>query len=216
MLMIVTPTAEKTEALRRTFAKLHTFVYSATYDNFVSCAEKYRPDAIFITVYEVTEILRRKVEKVRELLPLVAILTLSNTDVSGLAPHLSFSLNVHKQTLKFEGNYFSPKAQYDMYITQGSRTVLGLWFSPYLTSVFLYGFLMPFTSEEVFLLRFLAERYPARVSVEEIARHCFTYGKKTPRASVASRISRINKKAEARIFVPIITHRRGEGYGIDF
>ena len=87
---------------------------------------------------------------------------------------------------------------------------------PFDCKVFLCGQKAPFTPEEVFLLRYLAEIYPRCADVRELAALCFTYGKKTPRSTVASRISRINKKAERIISVPILAKKPGEGYGFDF
>ena len=216
MLMVVTPTPEETENLRRTYAKLHTFVYCATYDNFVSSAEKYKPDAVLLVVHSITDVLIRKLEKVKELLPVVALITLSDMDTSPLSPNLKYSLRVQKLTLKFQAHYFAKASQKVSSVSDGALIVSGLLMLPFAERVLLFGRTASFTPEEVFLLRFLAEKHPVRVSAEELGHHCFTYGKPTPRSTVAARISRINKLAEKEIFTPIITYRRGEGYGLDF
>ncbi|MBE6655446.1 MAG: hypothetical protein E7609_01070 [Ruminococcaceae bacterium] len=98
----------------------------------------------------------------------------------------------------------------------GSYIISGLLMVPFDKKVFLCGQKFDLTPEEVFLLRYLATIHPRRACASELGALCFTYGKKTPRATVASRISRINKKAERIISVPIITHLSEEGYGIEF
>ena len=96
------------------------------------------------------------------------------------------------------------------------KGISGLLLHPYDNAVYLAGQAASFTPEEVFLLRYLAKIHPRRASLAEIARLCFPYGKRPYRSSVASRVSRINKEARRLIAVPILTYRRGEGYGIDF
>lgn len=216
MMLVVTPSCEKTEFLRREYAKLHCFVYCATYKNLLRSAEKYTPDVILLYVSSpVTDTLVQKVEQVRALLPDVALITLADTDVSRLAPDLTYSLHVQKLILQFQALYFAYPHAHASY-AKGSIIIEGLLLLPTERMVFLYGHPMSFTPEEVFLLRYLAEIHPRRADADELGRHCFTYGKKTPRSTVASRISRINKRAEAYISVPIITHHRGEGYGFEF
>lgn len=215
MLLIVTPTAEETEAWRHTFAKLHTFVYSATYHNFVTSAENFSPDAIFLIVHEVTDTLLNKLERVRMILPEISLITVSECDVAALSPSLTYSPHVQKFTLKFQAHYFAKKHAYGS-VLPGSRMISGLLLVPFDEYVFLRGRPANFTAEEVFLLRCLAEHHPRRMTEEELGKYCFTYGKKTPRTTVAARISRINKEASRIIASPIITHKTGEGYGIDF
>ena len=215
MILIVAPTNEETEALRRVFVKLGVFVYSTAYSGFIHSAEKYAPSLIVLKVNEVTDRLAQKVKEVRALLGDVTLLTLSDADVSLLLPDLSYSTRVHKRTLLYQALYFSANtATASAFV--GSRIVSGLFLHPYEGEVYLCGQKPRFTPEEVYLLRYLAEIHPRRAAWTELARHCFPYGKRTSRSSVASRISRINKEARRLIFVPILTDRRGEGYGIDF
>lgn len=215
MLLIVAPTAEETEAWRHTFAKLHTFVYSATYHNFVTSAEKFSPNAILLVVHEVTDTLLSKLKRVRAFLPDCALITISKCDTAELSPDLSYSPHVQRFTLKFQAHYFAKKHAYES-VLPGSRMISGLLLVPMDEYVFLYGRPAKFSAEEVFLLRCLAEHHPRRMTAEELGKYCFAYGKKTPRTTVASRISRINKEAKRIISVPIITHKNSEGYGIDF
>lgn len=215
MVLAIAPTTEETEKFRRTFAKLHCFVYCASYDNMVRVAEKYKPDGLIIQVPEMTDILKKKLKRIRTILPDIAVVVLSDTDVSELSPDLKYSMRTQKRTLQFQALYFIEQKSYKSYYW-GSYIISGLFLSPFHHLVYLAGQLAHFTPEEVFLLRYLAEIYPRRASVGELGALCFTYGKKTPRATVASRISRINKKAESLIFEPILTFKPEEGYGIDF
>ena len=105
MFLAVAPTPEEAEELRRTYARLHCFVYVATHRNIVHAAEKYRPNAILLKVIEPTELLVKKMQKIREILPEVALITLSNADVSALKPDLQYSLRVQNRTLQFQGLY---------------------------------------------------------------------------------------------------------------
>ena len=98
----------------------------------------------------------------------------------------------------------------------GSYIVHGLLMVPLEKRIYICGQKANFTPEEVFLLRYLTIIHPRRATTEELGALCFTYGKKTPRSTVASRISRINAKATQLIFVPIIKHVPNKGYGIDF
>ena len=216
MLMVVTPTAEETETLRKKYAKLHTFVYCATYKSFIPFAEKYQPTVVLVIVHEVTSALISKIARVREILPEVAVITLSNSDVSALSPDLEYSLQVHKQTLRFQAHYFEYESPYISTVEMGALIISGLLLAPFSARVLLYGRAVNYTPEEVFLLRYLAKKHPTRISTEELGRLCFGYGKKAPRSTVAARISRINRLAKQHIFTPIITYRHGEGYGIDF
>lgn len=215
MLLAVTPTVEETEHLRRVYAKLHCFVHCAVYKNMVRSAEKFRPDVILLKIHDVTDELVRKMERVREILPDVALITLANVDTSALSPNLAYSHRVQKLTLQYQSVFCAPMSP-NAAATRGGLIVSGLLMLPFDTEVFLFGHRAHFTPEEVFLLRYLAENHPRRISSEELGSYCFTYGKKTPRSSVASRISRINKEAQRVIGLPIITLRRDEGYGIDF
>ena len=106
MLLVVTPTAEETEEMRRTFAKLHCFVFCATYGNMIRVAEKYKPEAILIKVPEVTDLLKKKLKHIRTASPNIAVIVLSNTNVDALAPDLKYSLRVQKRTLQFQALYF--------------------------------------------------------------------------------------------------------------
>lgn len=215
MLLAVAPTANEAEQLRRKYAKLHCFVRCASYRNLVRSAEEYAPDVILLEVNEMTDLLVQKIQKIRQSLPDIALITLSDIDVSPLAPDLSYSHHVHNKTLLFQLLYFRHPSANDS-ILKGGLIVSGLLLSPLDRAVFLCGHKIDFTPEEVFLLRYLAEIHPRRADVEELGKCCFTYGKKTPRSSVVARISRINKKAKELIGVPVLTHRREEGYGIDF
>ena len=215
MLLAVTPTVEETEKLRHTYAKLHCFVYCATYRNMVRASETYKPDVILLLVHEVTELLQKKIQKIREILPDIALITLSDIDVTSLAPDLCYSLRVQKRVLQFQALYFRYPTENDAPM-QNALIVSGLFMHPYTRKIFLCGQWAHFSAEEAFLLRYLALVHPRRVDVEELAKLCFTYGKKTSRSTVAARVSRINKEARRLIYVPILTYRRGEGYGIEF
>ena len=215
MLLAIAPTVEEAEKLRHTYAKLHCFVYCATYKNMVRASETYKPDVILLLVHEVSDLLCRKVEKIREILPQIAVITLSRVDVTSLSPDLSYSLNVQKRVLQFQALYFRYPTPNDAPM-QNSLIVSGLFMHPYTRKIFLCGQCAHFSSEEAFLLRYLALIHPRRADVEELGKFCFTYGKKTSRSTVAARISRINKEAKRVIYVPILTYRHGEGYGIEF
>lgn len=215
MLLAIAPTDEETEKLRRVYAKLHCFVYCATYKNMLRAAEKYKPDVILLLVREADAFLVRKVEKIRKMLPKIALITLSDGDVSSLSPDLNYSLRVQKRVLQFQAIYFRYPTKNDAPM-QGSLIVSGLFMHPFAFKVFIGGQYANFSPEEIFLLRYLAIEHPRRIDVEELGTLCFTYGKRAKRTTVAARISRINKEAKRLISVPILTYRRGEGYGIEF
>lgn len=215
MLLAVAETPLEAEELRHTYAKLHCFVYVATHKNLLRAVEKYKPNVILLKVSAVTDLLVKKMQKIRKILPDIALITLSDGDVSALSPDLTYSSRVQKRTLQFQGLYFLEHIPQSS-LFMGSYMILGLLMVPFDKKVFLCGHRVRFTPEEVFLLRYLAMIHPRRATAEELGSLCFTYGKKAPRSTVASRISRINKKAEQTIFVPIITHLPDEGYGIDF
>lgn len=215
MLLAVAPTPEDAEELRHTYATLHCFVYVATHKNIVRAAEKYRPNVILLKVPEMSDLLVKKMQKIREFLPDIALITLSDTDVSALEPDLEYSLRVQKRTLQFQGIYFLDRKPQSS-IFMGSYIVCGLLMVPFQKRVFVCGRRIRFTPEEVFLLRYLSTIYPRHATADELGALCFTYGKKTPRSTVASRISRINKKAEEYLSLPIIKCFADDGYGIDF
>lgn len=215
MLLVVARDGREAETLRRDFAKLHLFAYFATYQNFLHSAEKYAPNAIVLKADEVTDALVEKVNCVKAMLPDVPLITLSDADVSSLSPDIRYGTRVHAKTLLYQAVYFSSPTPYASAFS-GSIMISGLLLHPYDHAVYLAGQAAAFTPEEVFLLRYLAEIHPRRASLSEIARLCFPYGKRPSRSSVASRVSRINKEARRLISVPILTYRRGEGYGIDF
>ena len=215
MLLVVARDGCEAESLRRTFAKLHLFAYFATYQNFLHSAEKYSPSAIVLSVDEVTDALVEKVKRMRSALSDVPLLTLSDADVSALSPDIRCSTRVHAKTLLYQAVYFSLPTPYASAFS-GSIMISGLLLHPYDHAVYLAGQAAAFTPEEVFLLRYLAEIHPRRASLSEIAHLCFPYGKRPSRSSIASRVSRINREARRLISVPILTYRRGEGYGIDF
>lgn len=213
MVLAVAPNDEETEALRRLYAKSHLFVYCATYRNFVNSAEKYAPNMILLKVHEVTDSLVKKVRRIRELLPSVSLITLSDADTSALSPDVTCSARAHRKTLVFQAVYFLSASPYAS-VFSGSRMIGGLLLHPYERAIYLHGQAFYATPEEAFLLRYLAEIHPRRADWRELGRHCFTYGRATPRSSVASRISRINREAVRCISLPLITYRAGEGYGI--
>lgn len=213
MVLAVTPSNEETEALRRFYAKSQLFVYCATYRNFVNSAEKYTPNMIVLKVDAVTDTLKEKVKRVREALPHVSLITLSDSDTSALSPDFAYSTRIHAQTLFFQTVYFLEASPYASVFT-GSRMINGLLLHPYDKAIFLYGQPFHATPEEAYLLRYLAEIHPRRADWQELGRHCFTYGKSTKRSTVASRISRINREARRCISLPLITFHAGEGYGI--
>ncbi len=215
MLLAVAPTREETEELRRTYAKQHCFVYCATHANMVRAAEAYRPNAILLKMPEVTELLLRKIERIRKVLPDVALITLSNEDVSAFKPDAHHPLRAQNRTLQFQAIYCLGSSPNEGAF-KGSYIISGLLMVPFDKKVFLAGKRAHFSPEEVFLLRYLASIHPRRANADELGALCFAYGKKVPRSTVASCISRINREAERLISVPIIQNVRGEGYGIEF
>ena len=218
MVLIVTPSVAETEELRRKLAKLHCFVYCAMYSNMVRVAEKYLPTAVMIKVSEKSDLLDKKMKRIRSFLPDIAVITISDSSdaISELRPDLKLSPLVHDKTLQYQALYFTPQLPQSAAFW-GSYIISGLLLNPTDDcKVFLGGTRVHFSPEEVFLLRYLAEIHPRRAEISELAALCFTYGKKTPRSTVASRISRINKKAKDIISVPIIQKNADEGYGFDF
>lgn len=216
MLLAITPTVAETERLRRFFVKYHSFVYCATHQNMIRAAERYRPEAILLVLDEVTDVLVQKMAKIREILPDVALLTVSNAeDVTRLEPDIKYKKTVPSKYLWFQSMYFNPPCPQKS-IFMGSYIVSGLFMSQQDRYVFLYGQLADFTPDETFLLHYLMIIHPRRATAAELGSCCFSYGRVAPRATVASRISRINQVSKNLIKAPIITCRRGEGYGIEF
>lgn len=215
MLLAVAANAQEVEKLRRTYAKGYCFVYLATYRNFVNSAKEYRPDVILLMLDKVTPLLLKKMEDIRKFLPDVSLVTMSNEDTTALAPDHCLKNNPHSLTLVFQAHFYSPDSP-NASVLRENRIVGGLLLCTYLRMAFLYGKEIHFSPEEIFLLYYLSEIHPRRAEIEEIGRHCFAYGSRPTRASVASRISRINKRAKEHSGLPIINHLPDQGYGFAF
>ena len=218
MVLAIAPTTAEAEKLRRTFAKMHSFAFCATYDNMVRAADKYDPNGLLVFVPEISDVLVKKLKRICESHPDIGIVLFSDLPKESLAvlPHNAcFPLHSREKTLQYQALYFSfPSPQSSAF--HSSYIISGLLMVPLDRKVFLCGEKVAFSPEEVFLLRYLAEIHPRRASVQELGAVCFTYGKKTPRSTVAARISRINNKAKHIISTPILTYKQSEGYGIDF
>lgn len=215
MLLAVAPNAEEAEKLRRTYAKGYCFVYLATYRNFVNSAKEYRPDVILLALDKVTPLLEKKVADIREFLPDVKLVTLGGENVDALAPDFCLKKNAHPFSLVFQAHFHSPDSP-NAALLRENRIVGGLLLCTYQRTAFLYGDEIRFSPEEIFLLYYLSEIHPKRADVHELGRHCFAYGSHPPRATVASRISRINKRTKERLGRPIIKYFPDEGYGFSF
>ena len=217
MVLVITPTVEETEHLRRFFVKYHAFVYCATHQNMVRAAERYKPEALLLVFNKLTNTIVQKVAKIREILPDVALLTVcdADDDLTPIAPDITYKRTVPSKYLWYQSMYFNPITPHKS-IFMGSYIVSGMFISQQDYAVFLHGQLASFTRDEVYLLHYLAAIHPRRATVTELGSCCFTYGRVAPRSTVAARISRINKVSEDLINCPIVTCRRGEGYGIEF
>ncbi len=67
---------------------------------------------------------------------------------------------------------------------------------------------------ELLILRYLAERYPAAVSTEELAIFCANPETKRKNGSVRMHISSINRLSKRVFGVPVILYRKGKGYAV--
>ncbi|MCQ2385399.1 MAG: hypothetical protein MJ078_01810 [Clostridia bacterium] len=98
----------------------------------------------------------------------------------------------------------------------GTLLVKGLYLNSFYQFTHIYSISADFSANEVELLRFMATIYPRHAMVEELEEYCFPYLNPGKRASLSSKISRINDKAINIIGRTIISSDRKGGYYIDF
>ncbi|MBO5755620.1 MAG: hypothetical protein J6R89_06140 [Clostridia bacterium] len=216
MLLTVTDTAEELEKLRLMFSKSHYFTYCATKDKLYSAAKRYKPNVILLETDVVDDTLLSDMERVREILPDVFLLTVSNVDTEALVPVFAYPKGVYSSTVLRQVVICEPLHRCSS-LPRESMILHGLHMDLNAGEEFLYGLPLGLTHNEAFLLRYLFEIYPRRATAAELGRLCFGVGVKAGRSTVASRISRINAKAMALpLHIPIISSRTNEGYQIEF
>lgn len=216
MLLTVADTAEELEKLRLMLSKSHYFTYLATKDKLFSAAKRYKPSVILLETDVVDETLLSDMEKVREVLPNMLLLTVSNANTEALMPVFSYPKGVYSSTVLGQAVLCMPRHVCSS-VPKENMILHGLHMDLAAGEEYLYGLPLHLTHNEAFLLRYLFEIYPKRATAAELGRLCFGVGVRARRSTVASRISRINAKAMSLpLRRPIITCKTNEGYTIEF
>ena len=216
MLLTVADTPEELEKLRLMFSKSHYFTYCATKDKMFSAAKRYKPNVILLETDEIDEGLVSEMERIREMLPRMLLLTVSNADTEALIPVFSYPKGVYSSTVLQQVVICEPLHRCSS-LPRENMILHGLHMDLYAGEEYLYGLPLHLTHNEAFLLRYLFEIYPKRATAAELGRLCFGVGVRAGRSTVASRISRINAKAAALpLQKPIISCVTNEGYKLEF
>ena len=220
MLLTVSDTPNEVEKMRKMFAHLRYFTYCALTEDMLASVSRYPLHAICLKTECITEKLRSDVKEIRHRYPDITILLVSDTQDHALPVDMHLNADTPPYHIFFHVLYYLPPSRNSASNMKENLVVKGLLFNSYRNHVRLYGWVASFTGEEVFLLRYLAEIYPRRASVEELASLCFGFGKTAKVSSVFSRISRINKVARMTVKSlsrPIVTYQASlGGYQIDF
>lgn len=220
MLLTVADTPYKVEQLRKTFAQLRYFTYCATKETMLSCAKRYAPHAICLKTDEITERLKKDLEEIKSAFPSLAVILITDCVGHSLPADILLPKDAPVTHIFFHVLYYMPAKAYSSPLLRQNLLIKGMLFNTYMCHVRIYGWVIRFTGEDVFLLRYLAEIYPRRASIDELAELCFAYGKKASTATVRSRISRINQRAVNSLKAltrPVVTYKASDGgYQIDF
>ena len=217
MLLSVADTPELIEKMRKMFQHFRIFTYCAIKEDMVTRAQKYRPGVIMLRVEKITEALKRDAMYLYEVLPSIKFVIVSDDKEHDLPCAIQVRASTKPFELLFHAMYYMPGYPASA-MTKDTLIVHGMYFNTYRNQIRIFGrTVKDFTPSDGVLLRFLAERYPDRVSTEEIAECCFGYNEVATPNAVAARISRINKHGLQWFnHHKVIKYRPGEGYQIDF
>ncbi len=217
MLLSVADTPEAIERTRKMFMRYYCFTYCAVKEDMLAAAEKYKPSAVLLRVEKMTEELVRDAKRLYEILPDVKFVIVSDDKSHDLPCAIQVKARTCALHIVFHTRYYMPRTAASG-IMKENHMISGLYFNTYFSQIRLFGYInYDYTLNDGFLLRFLAEQYPRRVSAEEIAECCFGYGKKPKLSAVTKRISRINQRSMHWYNShDVIKYFEGEGYQIDF
>lgn len=220
MLLTVAATSQKVEQLRKIFAHMRYFTYCATFDNMVDTAEKYAISDLVLEAEKVTEHLVEDVAKIKMLYPEIHLFLLSDDKEHSLCVTRQLPLDISSNEVLFQILYYGKPTPNSVIDFHENLLVKGMLFNTYVHEIRIYGWIIKFSANDAFLLRYLAEIYPRRASKGELLSLCFEYGKKASFSALNARISRINKRAVASLpplSRPVVTYKAKEGgYQIDF
>ncbi len=220
MLLSVAETAAEVVSLRAEFVRLGFFTYSATFEDMVALAQKYPLTDLIVRAVKVTELLKQRVEHIVSLYPELNVFLLSDNTSHTLSARRQLPFKTDAYEMLFQIMYYGKPSPNSAPAFYENLMVKGMLFNTYRSHIRIYGWLIPFSQSDVFLLRYLAEIYPRRASCEELAALCFSYGQGASESAVRSRISRINAKASEHLPAltrPVVTYKRNQGgYQIDF
>ncbi len=220
MLLSVAQTIEEVVALRKCFTGLGYFTYSATFKEMAEIAKKYPLTDLMIRAVTVTEELKRSVEHIVCLYPDINVFLLSDDSSHTLKVRRQLPLDADAYDMLFQILYYSEPTTNSALEFHENLIVKGMLFNTYRSHIRIYGWLIPFSQSEVFLLRYLGEIYPRRATIEELSSLCFSYGETASEGAVRTRISRINAKAKEHLPAlcrSVVTYKKDKGgYQIDF
>lgn len=220
MLLTVAMSAREVERLKKIFVSMRYFTYAATFENMVECAQKYPISDLVIEAEAVTEHLSENVAKIQALYPDIHIFLLSDDKNHSMPVTIQLPFDITSDEVLFQILYFGKPTPNSVEDFHENLLVKGMLFNTYVHEIRVYGWIVDFSASDAFLLRYLAEIYPRRATIDELATLCFGYKEKVSDSTVKSRISRINRRAInslAPLCRPIITYKKKEGgYQIDF
>ncbi len=220
MLLTVAENAKEVERLRKIFVAMRYFTYCATFDNMVEVAEKHPLTDLVIEAEAITARLEKSIAKIQALYPEIHLFLLSDDKNHSLTVTIQLPFHISSDEVLFQILYYGKDTQNSVEGFHENLLVKGMLFNTYMHEIRVYGWIVDFSANDAFLLRYLAEIYPRRADIDELASLCFGYDKKVSESAVKSRISRINTRATLSLpplSRPVVTHKRKEGgYQIDF
>ena len=215
MLLTVADTPEEVETVRKMFVYMRYFTYCATTANMLEAARKYPLSDLLIVTEAVNDDLIADVAQIRVLYPEINVFLVSDNMAHSLEVRRQLSTDISSEEILFEILYYSKPSPNSVDDFHENLIVKGLLFNTYI-----HGWIGKFSDNDAFLLRYLAEIYPRRASMDELCSLCFGFGKKASVGALKARISRINQRAMHSLpplSRPIVTFKAKEGgYQIDF
>ncbi len=220
MLLTVSDTVENVEFLRYKFSCLHFFTYCTLAQDMLDAARLHLPDTIFIKMNVLTDKVKEDLLEIRKIIPKLTVILLYDGELS---PDWPVDLHLEESTpifhIVFHTIYYAPVSPNGTEMLEANLLVHGMLFNVFYQRIYIYGDNVRFSTAEAFLLRYLAEIFPRRADVRELAAYCFPFGTRVSNENVYTLISRINARvarAHPEMGRPVITHKHDEGYQIDF
>ncbi len=199
----------------KTILRMQKLLYSypllshfSTTDRLYEAVYEYRPTLLILCTDEFNDALLEDVARVHRRLPLLHIVTLTNRPVEEVPTALSalgiaLPLSSRRRVILYFLFKHAPKA-HNSSADSLSMIAKGLYMDPFSKIISIYGLdIHTFSAKEALILRFIAERYPLRPSLDEIAEACAPYGKRMSRKTLLKHIDSINACVSA--FFPLQT-----------